>query len=536
MGKAVVYIILILLTIAMLITLLSYIFIYEPSLSPNLQSKTISYSEHEKDINVQINEDGTSTESILWKIKVTKRLSYIPVGEWGLDIPKNAEDLSISDPKGQFAFQIVEKPEEKYNLLLFRNRENINYDEEFFFRINYKVPKNPIIYEPFYFYERTFSRFDSDTSFSLTINLPENAELISSTNSPEIISETLSYELEKDSKKQIKIEFRIPDKQPRIRKINSERYSATIPERYAEEYQEILDEADKGFEKIESLYGFSPTFRKLNIEFINYDAVDFEEQTEAYFLGEGDNGEGRVRIKITSLNEEKGEMLYTLLHETLHAFNSRYFDNTNNFWLEEGLAQFLGFKFTEELGYSSSLKKQNEELNILCENEDKSFISLWSPNFYLSSNNKKIQCENILTSPIPLGYAHSYQIVKALSEEYGLNIFRNFFAEAEQSQIQFSSDHKTLNAQVNFLLTEAAGKDTSPILNHYGIQVDGSTEYTPPITGLPIHEDTQKDKNIIYLIVITILAILIITKLLKTSTKKKLRKKLKSFSPYYKFD
>jgi len=476
--------------LAYLILSLSIILITLVYTIPKIQLSPENPATQEKQIQVTINQDTTSTTNILWKIKVLDALSTFPTGNWGITIPKNSQNITVTDNNQNLNFTIKNE-----TMLLFRNPSKIYYNEEYFFNITYTTLNNPIIYEPYYFYQQRFTRFNTDDKFSITFNLPENAQTTSE----------LTPSLEKGETKTIKIDFTIPEpllSPPQTITINSRHYQATLPEIYSQQYQDILNKADQGVEQIEKLYGF-PSPYKWQIEFINQDDPDFEEQTKAFYLGEG-----KIRIKITNLHDTEERIIYILLHETVHGFNSKFFsDETPNFWWEEGTAQYIPYEILSNLRYNTEdLKAQNLELIILCQNQDLSFISEWSPNQLLQKK-QTIKCKNESINLIELGYAQSYNIVYTLADTYTKEIFKKFYSTAELLQINFSSDHNTLNNQMNYILTQTTNQDTTTLLNSLYLNVQSKQNLTNILTGMPIYE--EKEIKITPALIITAIIILI---------------------------
>ncbi|MBI2451538.1 hypothetical protein HYV50_00500 [Candidatus Pacearchaeota archaeon] len=486
-------------------------------------------SAHQKSIQVKINEDGTSTEKILWKIEVKEFFSFFPVGSWRIPIPKEADEIKVSDKYGNLAFSIAESSE-KYNLIVFKNSKRIYYTSDYFFNIEYKLKRNPIFYEPKFFYKRTFSRSPTDDSFSLSIALPENSQIRYLKENPlnQYIKDSsiiLEYNLSINETKTIEIEFNItgfsPDlgiflsPEPNLVEINSNYYEAVLPERYANYYASILKKADVGVEFIERSYGFPSPYR-WKIEIIGFDDLDFEVHTEGFYLGDG-----RIRIKTTNLQKTEKEILYTLLHETIHGFNSKFFsESVPNFWWEEGTAQYISFLVLENLSYNMTEEK-NEIFNLLesCKNIDKTFISTWSPNYYIR-NNGEINCNNTKSDFVSLGYANSYFIVDNIVKYFGNDIFKKFYQTAEKIQINFSSDRSILNNQMNYVLSNATKHEFTSTLEAFGIevkQVTNQEEYlTPILTGLPILEEDKTNKILAFIIVLTLVVSLIIFLIIKT--------------------
>ncbi|MFH1425339.1 MAG: hypothetical protein ABIG28_01245 [archaeon] len=481
-----------LILISITIILLTYIYTSSQVLfSPD------SPSTQEKEITLTLNTDGTSSEKILWRINVLDILSTIPQGKWGIEIPKTAKQITITDPNGNLAFEIEER--ENNNFLTFENSKNINYNQNYFFEINYKVNKNPILIEPFYFYKRTFTRFETDNKFTLTLLPPPSS----------IENTPITYEFEKPETKTIDLTLTTSNTNPNLETINTEHYTTTIPSRYAEEYLSILEKADQGVSFIEQTYGFlSP--HKWNIEIINHNDPDFEEQTEGFYLGEG-----RIRIKATHLSKTEKEILYIILHETVHGFNSKYFpDEIPNFWWEEGTAQYISYQTLEHLDYNTeTLKQKNLQLSSSCQNQDLSFINEWSPNIYLSApeeEQKTINCQDIQTSPIELGYAQSYNIVKTLADQDPA-LFRKFHSKLRELKIKFSPNKNTLNNQMNFLLTETLNQETTQTLNSLGLNVnpipDNEDYKTRILTGMPTFEPLSKTPKQTFAIILTMIII-----------------------------
>ena len=169
----------------------------------------------------------------------------------------------------------------------------------------------------------------------------------------------LNYDLKESETVNIEIDFVLSEKNillsPDLTEVNSNYYTAEIPQRYAEEFSKILSKADQGISVIEQIYGFKSP-KKWKIELVTQDDIGFEEQTNGIYLGEG-----KIKIKSTNLQKTEKEILYILLHETVHGFNSVYFkDNVPNFWWEEGTAQYISYKTLESLEYDTSELKEKK--------------------------------------------------------------------------------------------------------------------------------------------------------------------------------
>jgi len=523
-------IIILLVFVSLIIIVLIYNYISTPaSYSPDLNGLSV-YAQHEKTIKINLDEDGSSYEHIIWKIIVQDILSYFPEGEWGILIPINSKGIIVKEKENEINFKI-EKYSDRYSLLKFANTKPIKKNSDFFFEVSYEVERNPVVYNPFYFYERTITRLDTDETFDLSISLPKKAEIISTKKTPVSNEEnTLSFRIEKNETTNLEINFKIPYKKPEIATISSDHYQATLPTRYASYYKSLLEEADEGYEILEEIYGFSPEYETISIEMINPESLDFEEKIGASHLGEG-----RIRMKITNLLKPEIENLDIILHETVHVFNSKYFENTGiNHWFKEGTAVYYSEKILEQLGHdTSSLKKLNSEIIGKCENSDQSYISNWRPNSYLNSE-EHIKCSGIQYSPIQTGYAQSYNIISIIISTYGENVISNFYKIAGEEKIKFSSNHAELNNQINEVLSEAVRDDTSSLLNSMGVEVEGGKT---TITGLPIFKieepDTKTKLKILFVLFVAILIILIV-KAKKIRKEKKVQILYESFSPYYK--
>jgi len=445
------------------------VFLYTsiPNLSPE---SDLQVSSQEKEITISLNNDGTSQEKILWKINILNPLTQFPIDEWGIQIPNKVSNIEVKDPSGIIPHEI------ENNFLTFQNSEPINSYDDYFFEISYTVNKNPILFEPFHLYKRTFTRFESDDKYSLMVIPPSSSN-----------SESLMFNLEKGETKTIDLTFTTPDSTPNLETINSLHFSATIPKRYSSEYLSILEQADKGIEQIETLYGISSP-HKWSIELINEDDIDFEEQTEGYYLDDG-----RVRIKSTHIRKSEIEILYTILHESTHGFNSEFFEErVPNSWWEEGTAQYISYTSLENLGYNTEeLKSKNLPLTSTCNDEELEFIADWSPNINLNSKSQ-ISCGEVLTSPLPFGYAYSNEIIESIADEYGPNIFKDFYKTSQNEKIQFSPQHSILNNQINYILSKTTGEDSSQLLNKYNLDVipiSSDPDYQEQmLTGLQIYE------------------------------------------------
>lgn len=468
----------------------------------------------EKNIEVRINTDGTSQEKIIWKVGIPRRFAYFSPGEWGISIPVTAYDIKVKDSEQELEYRLEDAEQEKYKGLFFENPENINYGENYFFEITYSVNKNPVTYEPNHFYQRTFTRFDTDNAFSLKLILPENSEIISLSKTPDNTdNQILEYRLEQGGTATIALDFTIPGQQPpQLKQISSRHYQAILPEKYSEEYQETLNKADQAVEFIEELYGFSPENKWL-VELTNQNQ-GFEEDVEGFYLGEG-----RINLKITNLRKTEKEILYILLHETIHGFDYEIFgDEVPNFWWKEGNAQYTSYKALESLGYDTeNLKRQNLEIIEFCKENEKEFITLWSPNELIQAGPPEINCQGEITNQLSLGYAQSYFIVSNLAEQYPY-LFRSFYATAKQEQLNFSSEHYDLNNQMSYLLSKALNTDITSQLREYGLNVEPLEEISP-ITGMPIFEEGEEPTVFAY-IVLAIIILIIIVIIIKRRKKK----------------
>lgn len=503
------HLLLIIILILFLIAALSYFYLASPALSPSADE-----TEHEKQIHITLHEDGTSEEKILWKINVKETLSYIPPGEWGLQIPKKAESIKVKDPYQELDFEI--EPRINHDFLKFQNSKNIYQTTDYFFEITYTVRDNPVVFEQNYFYERTLTRFPADSKFSLAIAIPENSELVFSSKIPES-QNPLKYNLEKGETITISLKFEIlePFLSPALTTVITKHYEALVPEQYKERYELLLGKADNGVDFIESLYGFnSPD--KWKIKTIKY-GNSFENE-DGFYLGDRTIG-----LKPTYLLKTEKEALYILLHETVHGFNSESFDDSvSNNWWEEGTAQYVAYSALESINYDTQdLKQKNLDLTQTCKDYDKSFIATWSPNKLLQ-NNPKINCNGEETDLISLGYAHSYHIIDTIVQLHSQEIFKKFYSATNQLQIEFSSEHATLNNQMNLVLSEAAGEELTTLLNSLGLQLDSLEKAPKGITGLPIFSEDESKINVkILLIIATVILLAIVTYwLFKKSGKK----------------
>lgn len=457
-------------SIFLIIATLSYfIFSNKLLLSPEQNSNLIQ----EKEIKIIINEDGTSSEFILWKIKVPSFSDYLLKEDWEIYIPKESKEIKVHDSKNQIEFKIREV-NDKYSILTFKNKKNIYYGTDYFFNISYTVEKNPLVIEPNCYYKRTFTKSPLENSFNISIYLPEDAGITYLSKEPASndYQNPLNYILEESETASIEIDFVLPEKNlllsPDLVEISSNYYTAEVPQRYAKEFSKILSKAEKGIIIIEQIYGFNSP-HKWKIELVTQNEVGFEEQTNGIYLGEG-----KIKIKSTNLQKTEKEILYILLHETVHGFNSVYFkDNVPNFWWEEGTAQYISYKALESLEYNTSeLKKETSALLNECNSANFSFISSWSPNIFFSNETfKKINCSGKNVSPISLGYAQSYNIIDALSKKYGEEIFKKTYDEIKKENITMSSSHEILNNQINYVLTLSSGEDTTLFLNSFGLEV-----------------------------------------------------------------
>lgn len=456
-------------------------------------------SAHEKLIQVQINEDGTSTEQINWKIQTQNFFSYIPKSEWAIEIPKQAIDISVSDKKQLLKFQIKPAEKEKSNLLVFKNSKTIFYFSNYEFNIQYTQEKNPIIYEPSYLYKKTFTGLDDKTK--IEIFLPEKAQITKI--SPET-NQPIKYSLEKGKTITVEIQFEIPGTNLNLQKINSKQFQAEIPEQYAQEYQSILDKADQGVKFIEETYGFlSPHKWKIKISSQNPEI--FEDQVEGAYLGEG-----KINLRPITLQKNEQETLNLILHETTHGFNSEFlFETAPNFWWDEGTAIYTTFETLEFLGYDTSrTKKEKTDLATACQNHE-SLTAQWSPNQLLLNPPEEIEitCQDgTVTDEITYGYAQSYYIIQTLTEKYGQELIKNFYDTVKNEKIEFSSDRETLNNQINYILSKTTGEDTTETLKELGITVGKDKK---SITGLPIFEDEETPNYLIAAILIILIAIVI---------------------------
>lgn len=487
-------------------------------------------SAHEKKYEIKINEDGTSTYKLTWNITLANRFSYIPVSDWGIQIPKQSKIISVKDAKGNLPYKIEIAPDNNYNFIKFKNRGTLFYNSKYFFEIEYIVEKNPLIYEPNYFYKDVFTRFDNDDAFSIFFSLPENASIMFSSQQPQQTqlnakNKILTYSLNKGETKEFKIYFLIPEKSSTLTKISSDFYTIEIPARYEEDYISLLKKADSSVLSLEKIYGF-PSFYKWKIEIISPEAKDFNETAEGFYLGEG-----KMRIKLSYLTESEQQSLYLITHETAHGFNSKiYNDNVPNFWGQEGLAQYAAFKALEEQGYNfTETKKQMLELSKSCMDYDKSLITGWSPNVYLSpGSDVTINCTEQQTTKKNLGYAYSFLIINSIVDKYGEKIIQKFFKTAEQLNITFSSNRNILNNQMNYVLTKAVGSDTTDFLNSLGLNVEkiddkNKNSMKTILTGMPIYEqekEINKLKARITLLIL-IMAIIVILIIHYKKTKKK---------------
>lgn len=423
-------------------------------------------SAHEKQVSIQINEDGTSTENIFWKIEVDSLLSYIPQSEWKISIPKRVQDLTILENGKEIEYEIRNLPDKSYDELVFKNEKNIYYFSDHSFSIKYTEKNNPLVFEPEYLYRKTFTRSEIDDEFYFQISLPENAVINSiSPEAQKQESNKIVYHFDKGETKEIEIKFEISDSKTEYITLFSKHYELTLPKRYSQEFISILEEADSGVDFVEKKYGFeSPHKWKIEI------SEDFEKSEQ---IGGSYLGDGRIFLQYNILQKSREKILESILHETVHGFNSKFFkEETPNFWFEEGTAVYTSLEALDELGYSTESERK-EKVSLIENCKDFREISpQWSPNSLLLSPPEEIeiQCKDIITNEIALGYAQSYFVIQGLEKKYGEDTLQKFFSVLDEKEISFSSDKEILTSQVNEILSEAVGEDTTSTLESLGVE------------------------------------------------------------------
>ncbi len=467
-------------------------------------------SAHEKKIYIKINEDGTSKEKIIWDIKVKDLFSYIPKSEWKIQTPKRIREVSVADNKQTLDYKINELPGKNNNELVFSNSKNIYYYSKYFFDIKYTEENNPIVFEPEYRYKKTFTSKD-DEKLLLEITIPEKAQISYILSTPQKQEKNkLTYNFAEGETKEIEIRFEIPETETTYTTISSRHYEMTLPEKYSEEYILLLEESDKGADYLEEIYGFvSPHIWKIKI------AEDFEKSEQ---IGGAYLGNGAITLQYNILQKSKEDIIELILHETAHGFNSKFFrDEVPNFWFEEGTAIYVSYESMDYLGYDTKkMREEKTNLALSCR-KVKAIIPQWSPNRLLLSPPGEIEIEckdGTITNEISLGYSQSYHAIDELTKKYGKDLIKKFFESASAKKIQFSSNREELNSEVNYILTDAVGEDTTDFLHSLEIEIKKRT-----ITGFLISENPENSKNLINLTIFLILIIIVIA-LIKKQCKK----------------
>jgi len=489
-----------------LLVLLGSIYFYLSSpalLSPEENIK------QQKIIEIEINDDGTSNEHIIWRVSIESRLLKFSQSEWGLYIPKESTEVEVKSNGNYLDSNLEPTDNSAYKVLMFQNPGRISLGSDSQFDISYKVNQNPLVFSNSHYYKRTFTRFETDDVFLIEMSLPIDAEISLISLPPKNQynrdgKKILEFSLSKGQTEEIVINFKLESE---IETVFSEKFEASIPKEYAENLEVILRSADKLVEKLEEIESVQSPY-VWRIEFINLQDVDFEADREAFYLREG-----RIRMKTTILQKSETEILTTILHEVVHGFNAELFpDSVPNFWWNEGTAQYLSLKVLEENGYDVSGKiSEQETLIASCQNADKSFISSWSPS--TSGAGAVISCDNLETNELDLGYALSYEIVGTLDEK-DQNVFSSVFSEAKEQGVAFSSNHKILNDQMNYLLSEVLDTETTTILNSLDLRVDpvsDSSEYKKTmLTGFNVFEKGSGVNLFAAAIVVALVIILIV--------------------------
>jgi hypothetical protein len=461
----------------------------------------------EKIIHVTINNDGTTSENILWKIKVTKFFSGISPQNWAIQVPMDITDIKILENNNPISFTL-NPLNEKFQLLTFQNHKKIRFFNNQVFNISFIELNNPIISEEYSSYRKTFKRFETDNEFSITITFPRNARVFIVSPDPisqKIKDETRSFtfNLNKGETKTLELDYQneialfSPEEYIQI---NTEHYYTSAPIIYENQYQNLLTISDKAVNKLEEIYGF-PSPYKWKIEPIEYNDPDFNDDTEAYYAGDGN-----IRIKSTHLRKTEKESLYIIIHETIHGFNSIHFpDEIPNFWWNEGTAQAVSLDILDSLQYNTEeFRKEKEEIIRECKDQNLTFFPTWSPNKHLGKEDK-IFCNSKEISLNQLGYALSYKTVLDLSRSYP-DLFQKFHKKMKESPINLSKDHKTLNNEMNTLLSKALSTDQTTFLKEHKI-LDSQNS---PITGLPIIENKSEFNQTLFILFILAATMLIL--------------------------
>lgn len=275
-------------------------------------------------------------------------------------------------------------------------------------------------------------------------------------------------------------------------------YFALQTEEFSEYYRGILLEADKLVPILEEKLGKKSPYSKFSVALAEPENPIFIENTIAAYFGEG-----ILKWKNETKFSPQREILQYLLHEVIHGFNEPDYKEYSATWWDEGLAEYISMTLLTENGYDFTpdfnliekdikdckygiLRTPIEKTDGLIESiewptnepEEKynetdfrfNYINEWIPNI---ENGQKVICHSGIQADLgPLMYEYSTSIVKSIEDKFGKGIFLALEKVKSETGLKFSSDHKKLNNQVNFLLSQVTKQNTTEFFKDFLLEVE----------------------------------------------------------------
>jgi hypothetical protein len=414
----------------------------------------------------------TTAYNVSWRIEVDRPGYYYPYkGEWGLPLPPNTnlESVKAVDNFGNVEFKIEE------NFIYLYNSKRINYGEIYYFNVSFNQKYNPVSYDnEFYFQSGYPLKIVADKIF---LKLPletKNYRIVDEDKLGLKILNTNPYIMELTSNETIypKIIFWLDHfEETKIRQ-EYEHFNVYLPEKYNERFRPVIVKVNNILYDFENL--FNKKISKLTITFIPYSGIKGDELCGYY------HENNSITCGIHLFSQEEKDIAQAVNHEITHAFTSHAFGLGLPPWFDEGLAETLGFHFSEIMGYNfTGTYAYKKELINTCKNA--LYNDLWD--YWECERFSKWLCPIVVIPPNEcfnkyttndIRYTFSWHIVNnEIIKNIGIDKITYLANYFQKNGITIDVDSDNKNSIVALMFFIASKNDFSKILNDtYKIKIE----------------------------------------------------------------